>query len=86
MELAYKSESHLPKDFLKKVMKFVRADRLNPPREKRSKAISIKELEKSTEKLRTDMISKVILLEDKNITSKLNDLPLYNRDKGQEKV
>ena len=78
MELAYKSESDLPKDILEKVMEFERADRLNPPQEKRSKAISIKDLEKSTDKLRTDMISKGILVQDDKISSGLNELPLYD--------
>ena len=80
MELAYKCESDLPGDILEKVIEFEKAEKLNPPQEKRIKAISISELEKSTQKLRTDAITKGILLEDEKITKGLNLLPLYKPD------
>ena len=41
MELAYKCESDLPSDILEKALEFEKAEKLNPPQEKRVKAISI---------------------------------------------
>ncbi len=77
MELAYKCESDLPSDILEKVVEFEKAEKLNPPQEKRVKAISITELEKSTKKLRIDASTKGISIEDIKITDGLNQLPLY---------
>ena len=80
MELAYKCESDLPFDILEKVIEFEKAEKLNPPQEKRIKAISIAELEKTTNKLRNDTRSKGILVEDDKITMGLNQLPLYKAE------
>jgi hypothetical protein len=80
MELAYKTESDLPPDILEKVIEFEKAEKLNPPVEKRAKSISLSELEKSTQKLRVDTISKGIVVEDAKISNGLNDLPLYRAE------
>src|SRR6185312_12369075 len=77
MELAYKCESDLPADILEKAAAFERADRLNPPQEKRVKAIPIADLEKSLTKVRNDASNKGILLEDGKLTDGLNEVPLY---------
>lgn len=78
IELAYKCESDLPPDMHEKVIEFEKADKLNPPFEKRAKAISITELEKSTKKIRIDAASKGIVIQDDKISIGLNDLQLYN--------
>ena len=83
MELAYKCESDLPSDILEKVIEFEKAEKLNPPQEKRVKAISISELEKSTRKLRVDASIKGISIEDTIITDGLNQLPLYIPEKPE---
>ncbi len=80
MELAYKAESELPPDILEKVVEFEKAEKLNPPQEKRAKAINLKELEKNTQKLRDDASTKGILIEDGKISTGLNELPLYKPD------
>jgi hypothetical protein len=77
MELAYKCESDLPADVLEDVIEFERAEKLNPPQEKRSKAIPIAELEKALTKVRSDATNKGISLEDRRLTDGLNDVPLY---------
>lgn len=77
MELAYKCESDLPSDILEKVIEFEKAEKLNPPQEKRVKAISLSELEKSTKKLRIDASTKGISIQDGVITDGLNQLQLY---------
>ncbi len=78
IELAYKSESDLPKDILEKVIEFEKSEKLNPPIEKRAKAISTKELEKDTLKVLNEASSKGISMEDEAISSGINQMPLYN--------
>jgi hypothetical protein len=80
MELAYKSENDLPPDVLDKAMEFERAERLNPPLEKRAKAISTAELEKSLTKVRSDAANKGISLENGRLTEGLNEIPLYSAE------
>ena len=80
MELAYKCESDLPADVLGDVIEFERAEKLNPPQERRSKAIPMSELEKSLTKVRSDASNKGISLEDRRLTEGLNDVPLYKAE------
>lgn len=82
IELAYKSESDLPKEILEKVIEFERSEKLNPPIEKRAKSISIKDLEKDNQKLNSEVYSKGIKTEDELLSDVINDLPLYT-DKDQ---
>ena len=86
MELAYKAESDLPKDFLDKVVEFERAEKLNPPTEKRSKQINLKDLEKDTTKLINETSTKGIAIVGDVILNVLNDIPLYSdNENGNEK-
>ncbi len=78
MELAYKCESDLPSDVLEKAIEFERAEKLNPPQEKRSKAIPMADLEKSLTKIKNDAGNKGISLEHGNLTDGLNGVPLYS--------
>lgn len=80
IELAYKSESDLPKDIFDKVVEFERSEKLNPPQEKRAKAISTKELEKDLIKLNNEVFSKGILIDDTKISNGINELELYKPD------
>lgn len=80
MELAYKCESDLPSDILNKVVEFEKAEKLNPPTERRSKQISLKELEKDTSKLRSETSTKGIAAIEEIISSELNKMPLYTDD------
>jgi hypothetical protein len=77
MELAYKAESDLPPDFLEKVVEFEKAEKLNPPAERRKKHISLKDLERDTTRLRNETITKGISLVEDVISTALNELPLY---------
>jgi hypothetical protein len=86
MELAYKAESDLPKEFLDKVVEFERAEKLNPPTEKRSKQINLKDLEKDTTKLINETNAKGIAIVGDIILNVLNDIPLYSdNENGSEK-
>ncbi|MBS1671345.1 MAG: hypothetical protein JST94_07825 [Bacteroidetes bacterium] len=77
IELAYKSETDLPKEILDKVIEFEKSEKLNPPIEKRAKAINIKELEKDTAKISNEANSKGIVIDDTKISTGLNELQLY---------
>ena len=80
IELAYKAESDLPKEIFEKVVEFERADKLNPPIEKRAKAISIKELEKDIIKINNEAFTKGIIIDDSKISDGINDLELYRHE------
>lgn len=75
MEIVYKCESSLPDDILEKVAEFEKAEKLNPPMEKRAKAISTKQLEIDVNKLDTEIESKGIVVED--LSEGLNGVRLY---------
>ncbi|HMK24651.1 MAG TPA: hypothetical protein VK483_01380 [Chitinophagaceae bacterium] len=77
IELAYKCEADLPKDILESVIDFEKAGVLNPPLERRAKAIPLAELEKENKKINQDATGRGILIADENISKTLNDLPLY---------
>lgn len=80
LELNYKCESDLPRDILDKAIEFEKSEKLNPPIERRAKQISIKELEKDTAKLKNEVGTKGILIQDDKISTGLNELPLYDDD------
>ena len=80
MELAYKAESDLPPDFLERVVEFEKAEKLNPPSERRKKHIDLKELEKDTARLRSETIAKGISIVESVISTALNELPLYSEE------
>ena len=84
IELAYKSEADLPKEIFEKVVEFEKAEKLNPPIERRAKAISTKELEKDANKLSNDVNSRGINTEDSSISIVINELPLYKKDEENQ--
>jgi hypothetical protein len=84
IELAYKTETSLPKEILEKVIEFERSEKLNPPIEKRAKAISTKELEKDAIKINSEAASKGILVDDTKISIGLNDLQLYTEEQKEK--
>jgi hypothetical protein len=83
IELAYKAESSLPADILESVMEFERSEKLNPPQEKRAKAIAISELEKEANQVKQDAGGRGIVMEDNLLTTKLNNHPLYKDQPGE---
>lgn len=76
-ELVYRSEADLPKEVLDVVIEFEKAEKLNPPIERRSKQISTKELENDANKLNSEADQKGILTQQSLISKELNKLPLY---------
>lgn len=79
-ELVYRSDADLPKEILEKVSEFEKAEKINPPIEKRSKQISTKELEHDTASLRNEATLKGIVTEDALLSKGLNKLPLYSTE------
>ncbi|MBB1285622.1 hypothetical protein HRH25_14645 [Flavisolibacter sp. BT320] len=77
IELAYKCENSLPSDIHEKVLEFEKSEKLNPPQEKRAKAINTKELETEHGKIETEVSAKGIVLQNESISVVLNDLTLY---------
>lgn len=80
MELAYKCESDLPAEILDKVVEFEKAEKLNPPTERRSKRINIKELETDAVRLRNETHMKGIAPIEGIISSELDKMPLYTSE------
>jgi hypothetical protein len=81
IELAYKCETNLPKDLLDSIIEFEKAEKLNPPVEKRVKAIPIKELEKDLKIISQEAEGRGIVMEGEGISLKLNEAPLYRVEK-----
>ncbi len=77
IELAYKCETNLPVDLLESIMEFEKAEKLNPPMEKRVKAIPVKELEKDIKTISQEAEGRGIIMEGNSISLKLNEAPLY---------
>jgi hypothetical protein len=84
-ELVYRSEADLPKDILEKVSEFEKAEKINPPIERRAKQISAKELEQETTSLKNEAKAKGIETEDSLLSSRLNKLPLYTTEPSSTK-
>ena len=80
IELAYKSETDLPKEFLEKVIEFEKSEKLNPPVERRAKVINTKELDRDTNKLKIEAAAKGIFIDEGKISDGLNDLQLYKNE------
>lgn len=81
MELARKCENDLPPEMLAETIEFEKAEKLNPPQEKRTKAIPMAELERMTGKVLHEAAGQGILPSKEQITASLNTIPLYSSDK-----
>jgi hypothetical protein len=77
-ELVYRSEADLPKDILDKVVEFEKAEKLNPPIERRSRQISNKDLATGIQETRSDAEQKGIDMDESMLSRNLNKLPLYS--------
>jgi hypothetical protein len=76
IELAYKCET-LPTDVLKSVKEFERSEKLNPPMEKRTKAIPTAEVETEFKSVNNAADGHGILLQNDAMSELLSELPLY---------
>ncbi len=77
LSLLNKCKADLPKEIMEKVIEFEKAEKLNPPQEKRTKQILTSELEKDTHRIRREVQAKEIILLHEN-GNVIKQLPLYN--------
>jgi hypothetical protein len=80
IELAYKAESDLPQEIMEKVKEYDKSEKLNPPIEKRVKAIVTKELDNEINKIESESAAKGIVIDGGKMSDGINDLPLYTDD------
>jgi hypothetical protein len=83
-ELVYRSEADLPKEIMEKVVEFEKAEKINPPVERRAKQISLRELEADSESLNREATSKGIDTRESELVKGLNKLPLYSAESAPE--
>ena len=81
MELSRKCESDLPADILDQAVEFEKAEKLNPPLEKRAKTIPLPELEKAAARSLAEVASHGILPAGEQLTAGLNAIPLKDKSK-----
>ena len=79
LQILSKCKTDLPKDLLEKVIEFERAEKLNPPQEKRSKAILTKDLIETDENIWQEADAKGI--SELSPANSIKELPLYKDEK-----
>lgn len=76
IELAYACENYLPEDILEQVKEYERAEKLNPPMEKRTKSIPIADIEKETQKVQREAEGRGVIIDPQDLSDKIGGLPL----------
>jgi hypothetical protein len=76
MEMVLKCDSDLAEDIKREVAAFEKAEKLNPPSDRRTKTLDNKELQKDMLQLELEIKSKGIVTSD--ISDELNKLKLYD--------
>jgi len=82
LDILTKCKADLPKEVLEKVIEFEKAEKLNPPQEKRAKQILNTELESDTEKIQKEAEAKGIIFPS-SVQKNLKTLPLYDNEKQE---
>lgn len=80
LDILTKCKADLPKEILDKVIEFEKAEKLNPPQERRSKQILNKDLESDNEKIQKEAEAKGIIFPP-TLQRDLKNLPLYDAEK-----
>ena len=80
LEILTKCQANLPKEILDKVIEFEKAEKLNPPQERRAKQILAKDLELNNEKAQKEAEAKGIIFPP-TLQKNLKSLPLYEDEK-----
>ena len=76
-----KCKAYLPKEILEKVIEFEKSEKLNPPQERRSKQILMKDLESDTEKIQKEAEAKDVVFPPP-FGERLKELPLFQDDES----
>jgi hypothetical protein len=77
IELAYACENYLPEDIMEQVKEYERAEKLNPPQEKRTKSIPVDDLKKETGKVQREAEGRGVLINSEQVSENMNEIPLY---------
>mgnify|MGYP001570787217 FL=1 len=80
LDILTKCKADLPKEILEKVIEFEKAEKLNPPIERRTKQILIKDLEADSERIQKEAEAKEIIFQP-SLQKNLRNFPLYDEDK-----
>jgi hypothetical protein len=80
LDILTKCDSDVPSDLLQKAVEFEKAEKLNPPQEKRAKQLPSKELITDTGKIQREAQAKGVVF-PKSIEDGIKALPLYEDDR-----
>jgi len=81
LDVLTKCKADLPKEILEKVIEFEKAEKLNPPQERRSKQILTKDLQSDSEKIQREAEAKAIVFPP-SLQTNLKSLPLYEGEQS----
>lgn len=84
ISLLTQCKAELPKEILEKVIEFEKAEKFNPPQERRSKQILTKDLQEDSDKIRREAEAKEIVF-PASVQEKLKQLPLYKGEDQRDK-
>jgi hypothetical protein len=79
IELAYACENYLPEDIMEQVKEYERAEKLNPPQEKRTKSIPVGDLLKETDKVQREAEGRGVLIDSGKVSETIDGVPLYRK-------
>jgi hypothetical protein len=79
IELAYACENYLPEDIMEQVKEYERAEKLNPPQEKRTKSIPVDDLQKETGKVQREAEGRGVLIDSGKVSETIDGVPLYKK-------
>jgi hypothetical protein len=83
LDVLTRCERDIPRDMFEKVEEFEKAEKLNPPQEKRSKQIPSKELIKDAGKIQQETEAKEVVF-PATIAENIKSFPLYKENKSEE--
>ena len=83
LDVLTKCKADLPQEILEKVIEFEKAEKTNPPQERRSKQILTKDLQLDSEKIQREAEAKAIVFPP-SLQKNLNSLPLYEDDESNK--
>jgi hypothetical protein len=84
LDILTKCDSDVPSDLLQKAVEFEKAEKLNPPQEKRAKQLPSKELVTDTGKIRREAEAKDVVFPE-SVQEGIKAFPLYQGDEPERR-
>jgi uncharacterized protein YoxC len=84
LDILTKCDSDVPSDLLQKAVEFEKAEKLNPPQEKRAKQLPSKELVTDTGKIRREAEAKDVVFPE-SVQDGIKAFPLYQGDEPERR-